>query len=143
MKVIGFQNAECKNCYKCVRTCQVKAIRVKDEQAQIMEDHCVLCGHCLETCPQNAKTFISDLDRVKEYLRRKIPTVVSIAPAYLGILEYNMPGQVVGALKKLGFAQVRETAEGAAFVTNEYAKLLKMCIRDRYRSWPKGREIII
>ena len=35
------------------------------------------------------------------------------------------PGQVVAALEKLGFAGVRETAEGAALVTREYGKLLR------------------
>jgi len=124
MNVIGFKEAKCKNCYKCVRTCEVKAISVKNEQAQIMNDQCILCGQCLEACPQNAKTFISDLDKVKGFLKNGIPTVVSIAPAYLGILKYKTPGQVVTALLKLGFSMVRETAEGAAFVTEEYEKLL-------------------
>lgn len=124
MNVIGFKEAKCKNCYKCVRTCEVKAIIVKNEQAQIMNDKCILCGHCLEACPQNAKTFISDLDRVKEYIRSGIPTIVSVAPSYLGILKYKTPGQVVSALMKLGFCQVRETAEGAAYVTAEYERLL-------------------
>lgn len=125
MNVIGFKEARCKNCYKCVRTCQVKAITVKDAQAQIINEQCILCGHCLEACPQNAKTFISDLQKVKGYLRAKIPTIVSLAPAYLGVLPYKKPGQVIQALLRLGFSQVRETAEGAAFVTREYEKLLQ------------------
>ncbi|WMJ85252.1 [Fe-Fe] hydrogenase large subunit C-terminal domain-containing protein [Anaerocolumna sp. MB42-C2] len=130
MNVIGFKEAKCRNCYKCVRTCEVKAITVKNEQAQIMNDKCILCGQCLEACPQNAKTFISDLDKVKGYLRDHIPTVISIAPAYLGILKYKTPGQVITALMKLGFSMVRETAEGAAFVTKEYEKLLTAGIMD-------------
>ncbi|BCJ92539.1 hydrogenase [Anaerocolumna cellulosilytica] len=124
MNVIGFKEAKCKNCYKCVRTCDVKAIMVKNEQAQIMNDKCILCGHCLEACPQNAKSFISDLDKVKGYLKDNLPTIISIAPAYLGVLKYNTPGQVITALLKLGFTMVRETAEGAAYVTREYNRLL-------------------
>lgn len=124
MQVINFQKASCKHCYRCVRSCSVKAICVKNDQAQIMDDYCILCGHCLEACPQNAKTFSSDLDRVKEYLRQGYKTIISIAPAYLGVLEYNHPGQVVGALLKLGFSGVRETAEGAAYITNAYHRML-------------------
>ena len=41
------------------------------------------------------------------------------------MLDYDKPGQVVSALKKLGFYEVRETAEGAALVTKEYRRLLK------------------
>lgn len=125
MKVIDFKDAKCRHCYKCVRNCAVKAISVKDEQARIMVDHCINCGRCLEVCPQNAKTFASDLDRVKGYLRQGLKTIISIAPSYAGVLEFDTPGQVVDALLKLGFYEVRETAEGAALVTNEYKKLVR------------------
>lgn len=124
MKVIDFKDAKCRHCYKCVRHCMVKAIAVEDEQAHILQDHCIHCGHCLEVCPQNAKTFASDLERVKGYLAKGEKTVISIAPSYLGVLEFDKPGQIVDALLKLGFSEVRETAEGAALVTNEYNKLL-------------------
>lgn len=125
MRVIDFKDAKCRHCYKCVRHCAVKAISVRDEQARIMVDHCINCGRCLEVCPQNAKTFASDMDRVKGYLRQGMKTVISIAPSYVGVLEFDSPGQVVDALQRLGFVEVRETAEGAALVTNEYKKLVR------------------
>lgn len=125
MRVIDFKDASCRHCYKCVRHCEVKAISVENEQAHIMKDHCINCGHCLEVCPQNAKTFASDMDRVKGYLRQGMKTVISIAPSYLGVLAYDKPGQVADALRRLGFFEVRETAEGAALVTKEYARLLE------------------
>ena len=50
MKVIDFKDAKCRHCYKCVRYCEVKAISVQNEQAHIMEDHCIHCGQCLEVC---------------------------------------------------------------------------------------------
>lgn len=125
MNVIGFKEAKCKNCFKCVRICDVKAITIKNEQAHILNDKCILCGQCLEACPQNAKTFISDLDLVKSYLKQKEKVIVSIAPSYLGVLDFDTPGQVFTALRNLGFYAVRETAEGAAYVTKEYEALLK------------------
>ncbi|MGO5051142.1 [Fe-Fe] hydrogenase large subunit C-terminal domain-containing protein [Lachnospiraceae bacterium LCP25S3_G4] len=125
MKVIDFQDASCKHCYKCVRHCSVKAISVKNEQAHILEDHCIHCGRCLEVCPQNAKKFSSDLSRVQSYLKQGLKTVISVAPSYLGVLEYKRPGQVVDALQRLGFYEVRETAEGASLVTKEYKKILQ------------------
>lgn len=125
MKVIDFKDAKCRHCYKCVRNCMVKAIAVQDEQARILKDHCINCGRCLEVCPQNAKTFASDMERVKRFLRQGEKTVVSIAPSYIGVLEFDHPGQVVDALLKLGFFEVRETAEGAAMVTEEYKRLIR------------------
>lgn len=125
MRVIDFKDAKCRHCYKCVRHCKVKAISVQNEQAHILKNHCINCGRCLEICPQNAKTFSSDMERVKGYLRQGYKTIISIAPSYLGVLDFDSPGQVVDALHKLGFSEVRETAEGAAMVTDEYKKILK------------------
>ena len=58
-------------------------------------------------------------------LRRGEKVIVSIAPAYMGLLKYKTIGQVRSALLRLGFADVRETSEGAALVTAEYARLLE------------------
>lgn len=125
MKVIGFEAAQCKNCYKCVRSCAVKAIEVKNGQAQILDDRCILCGRCMEVCPQSAKKFLSDLDKVKYFIQNHEHVIASLAPSYMVALDHTHPGQVVTALKKLGFTQVRETAEAAAYVTGEYASLMQ------------------
>ena len=97
MQVIDFKDARCRHCYKCVRHCAVKAISVRDEQARIMVDHCINCGRCLEVCPQNAKTFASDLDHVKSYLEQGYKTVISIAPSYAGVLDFPEIADALGA----------------------------------------------
>lgn len=125
VEIIDFKATKCKHCYKCVRYCEVKAIQVKDGRAVIMPDKCILCGHCLKICPQSAKTLHSDLEIVKGMLERGERVVISMAPSYMGLLKYKTIGQVRGALLQLGFEDVRETSEGAAVVTAEYARLLK------------------
>ena len=82
MKAIDFKPARCSHCYRCVRTCGVKAITIKDQQAQILEDSCILCGYCLNECPQDAKVCLSDLDKVKKWIASGVTTVVSLAPSY-------------------------------------------------------------
>lgn len=125
MRIIDFKETSCAHCYKCVRNCDVKAVMIKDGKAEIIEDKCVLCGHCLHVCPQSAKTMASDLDTVKYYIKRGVKTVVSLAPAYMGFFRECTIGQLHEAFRQLGFTDVRETAEGAAAVTAEYAKLLE------------------
>lgn len=125
MAIIDFKATKCRHCYKCVRNCEVKAIMVKDGRAEIMPENCILCGRCLQICPQSAKTLVSDLHMVRYMLQRGTRVVVSMAPAYMGLLKYNTIGQVRGALLRLGFADVRETSEGAALVTAEYERLLR------------------
>lgn len=124
MRIIDFKETQCTHCYKCVRYCDVKAVMIKDGKAEIIEDKCILCGHCLHVCPQSAKTMISDLDTVKYYTRTGVKTVVSLAPAYQGFFRETTLGQLHTALCRLGFADVRETAEGAAAVTAEYSRIL-------------------
>ena len=112
IKVIGFQETQCKDCYKCVRTCDVKAIIVKNGHAQIMDEKCILCGHCLEVCPQNAKTIISDINRVKHYIKEGKKVVVSLAPSYRGVLKKAKPGQILAALKKAGLLPGKRDQRG-------------------------------
>lgn len=130
MSIIDFNEAGCKDCYKCVRNCPLKAIRIQQGHAYIMEERCVLCGHCLHVCPQTAKKLNSELDKVQAMVRRGERVIASLAPSYMGLLKYKTLGQVAEALKRLGFYQVRETSEGAAYVTMEYEKLLVQGGRD-------------
>lgn len=125
MSVLGLKKANCKNCYKCVRSCPVKSIKVENEQAKIMEKTCVLCGTCLNVCPQDAKTVSSDLDLVKEFIRRGERVILSLAPSFFASFDFSEPTVFAGALKALGFYGVSETSEGAAYVTAEYYKLLQ------------------
>lgn len=124
MSVIGLKKANCKNCYKCLKVCPVKSIRVVNEQAQIIDDDCLLCGTCLASCPQNAKTLTSSLDQVKEMVAEGEKVAVSLAPSFLGSFFLEKPGQMAAALKKLGFCAVSETAQGAAYVTAQYHDLI-------------------
>lgn len=77
MNVIDFKPAKCSHCYRCVRTCHVKAITVKDQQAQIIADSCIYCGDCLNECPQDAKIYLSDLHKVKTWIAADVPIAVS------------------------------------------------------------------
>ena len=44
MDVLRFQKANCKDCYKCIRRCAVKAIAVRDHHTEVIDEDCVLCG---------------------------------------------------------------------------------------------------
>ena len=123
MRIIDFYSTKCRHCYKCVRNCAIKAISVLGGRAEIMEDHCILCGHCLAVCPQEAKTMTSELNQVKAMIRRGERVAAQLAPSYMGLLPFRQIGQIRSALRKLGFVDVFETAEGAAAVTDAYLQL--------------------
>ncbi|PWM72791.1 MAG: hypothetical protein DBX59_05765 [Bacillota bacterium] len=122
---LEFKNAECRDCYKCLRFCPVKAIEVVNHQARIIESRCILCGKCTEVCPQNAKRVHTELDEVKRLLSSS-RVVASVAPSFVSSFETEEFSVMKIALGKLGFADAEETATGARMVTAEYEKLLKM-----------------
>lgn len=119
MSNINFSKADCKNCYKCLRSCPVKAIKFENEQATIDEQRCIECGHCLTICPQNAREIKSDLDTIKKAINSGKKVVASLAPSFASFFDVHH-GKVVSALKKLGFSIVEETAVGAEIVSELY-----------------------
>lgn len=124
MSVIQLNPTNCQNCYKCIRECPIKAIAFKDGRAKIIEKECVLCGICVQSCPQNAKYIRNDADGVKELLAAGKPVYASVAPSWRGWYPENF-GVLSAALKQLGFAGVEETAIGAAETSREYAELMQ------------------
>ena len=68
MEYLDFKTARCKDCYKCLRECPVKAIKFESHQAKIIEDRCILCGKCTTVCPQNAKKVHSEVESVEALL---------------------------------------------------------------------------
>lgn len=123
MSYISFTKANCKNCYKCLRSCPVKAIKFKNEQAEIVEDRCIACSHCLAICPQNARKIVSDLDIVKNAIKSGKKVIASVAPSFPGYFNFE-PNKIISAMKSIGFFSVEETAIGAEIVTEEYRKYI-------------------
>jgi iron only hydrogenase large subunit-like protein/uncharacterized Fe-S cluster-containing protein len=124
MELINFSKANCKNCYKCLRSCPVKAIRIKNDQAKIVEERCVACGQCLVVCPQNARRIKSDLYKIKNAMLTGKTAIAIVAPSFAGAFSLGNAGQFVAALKKLGFERVEEVALGAQIVTNLYKEYI-------------------
>ncbi|MFA8342657.1 MAG: [Fe-Fe] hydrogenase large subunit C-terminal domain-containing protein [Rhodothermaceae bacterium] len=117
--------AECQDCYKCVRNCSAKAIRISDGKASVIQEKCILCGKCVEICPAGAKHIRSDTNRAKKLLQLKSKVFVSLAPSYINEFPEVKPEQLIAALKKLGFYGVSETALGAQEVSSHVARHLQ------------------
>lgn len=116
---------KCKRCYHCVRHCPARAIRVVEGQAQVVEERCIACGNCYRVCAQRAKEIQSSLSTVEGFLRGGGEVVAALAPSFPAALPAWRPGQLVTALRLLGFTRVVEVAFGADLVARRYRVLLE------------------
>lgn len=127
---LTLKKSNCKNCYKCIRHCPVKSIRFSGNQAYIIGNECILCGHCFVVCPQNAKQIVDETEKVRVLLAGGDPVYVSLAPSFIANYEGVGISSMRSALQKLGFADAEETAIGATIVKNEYERMINEEERD-------------
>ncbi len=113
--------AECQDCYKCVRHCPVKAIKVERGHAAVMSELCVGCGGCVAICPVHAKRVRDDLETARDLVAWTPNVYVSLAPSWVNEFAGVNPRQMIAGLRRLGFAGVSETALGAQAVSEAVA----------------------
>ncbi|MDR1196402.1 MAG: 4Fe-4S dicluster domain-containing protein [Endomicrobium sp.] len=116
-KIVYTLSAKCKDCYRCIRVCPVKAISFSGSQANVDNEKCIVCGTCIRECPQGAKTFRNDVSNVEimleESKENNSKTAVTLAPSFVCAFNGDEIKKIPSALKKLGFDYVAETAVGA------------------------------
>ena len=137
--------SKCVLCGDCVRTCnEIQSVGALDfafrgADAKVVtcfnkgmgEIECVNCGQCVKVCPVGALTPKYQINEVWEAIHSENKTVVvQIAPAVrVAIGEYfgHKPGttnvgQMIAALRRIGFDKVYDTSFAADFTVIEEGK---------------------
>jgi Fe-S-cluster-containing hydrogenase component 2 len=114
---IRIDHDRCRKCYRCVRVCPTNALKIDHEQVREISERCVLCGTCYKLCAHGAVHFQDEIARVVELLEAPQAVVACLDPTFPAVLDRGSPGQLVAALKKLGFSEVWESAFGGELVT--------------------------
>lgn len=125
MTPIYTAQTECQDCRKCIRECPVKAVKVARGYASVISNLCILCGHCVSVCPHGAKKVRDDIGEAKHLLASKARVIASLAPSFISEFAGLKPGQLIRALRRLGFYGVSETALGAQQVSASVSALMK------------------
>lgn len=114
----------------CERACKFDAISMAEEgEAQIDNDKCVACGACVYQCPFGATVDVSSIVDVIHTIKesednKKYKVYAMVAPAIASQFTYAKMGQVITAIKELGFYTVTEAALGADMVAYDEAQEL-------------------
>ncbi len=138
---------KCVNCGRCAKVCPYNAIinkrrpceiackvdaistSAESKAAQIDNNKCISCGACVYMCPWGAitdKSFIVDVIRLLQESEnnQKYKVYAVVAPSISSQFSYAKLGQVITAIKRLGFHSVVEVALGADMVAySEAAEL--------------------
>ncbi|MEG0014761.1 MAG: monomeric [FeFe] hydrogenase [Niameybacter sp.] len=120
-------NAIVDNLKPCIRACKGKAIQIReDNKVKIDYDKCISCGACVYQCPFGAMSDQSEIVPITKLIEKarkdlKVNVYAVIAPAI--VTQYTEDiGQIVGAIKRIGFTDVVEAALGADLVAYHEAE---------------------
>ena len=99
----------------CSAACGVNAIKSDSKGRAVIDNElCVSCGQCMVNCPFAAIADKSQIFQLIRAMQSGKKIIAQVAPAFVGQFGPKVsPNMIKTALKKLGFADVYETAIGA------------------------------
>lgn len=124
-QIVFTLTARCRDCYRCLRSCPVKAIRMERGQAYVDEKRCIACGTCIRECPQQAKSFRHDIDVAQKLIDGGHMVAASIAPSFSAVFNKWQRSRLASALRALGFRYVGHTSSGAYQISAHTARLVR------------------
>jgi iron only hydrogenase large subunit-like protein/uncharacterized Fe-S cluster-containing protein len=122
-QIVFTLTARCRDCYRCLRACPVKAIRMQNGQAYVDEKRCISCGTCIRECPQQAKTFRNDIDVARRLIDEGHFVAASIAPSFAAVFNRWQRSRLPSALRALGIRYVGQTSHGAYQISLESRRI--------------------
>jgi len=123
--VIVTDSSKCRECYSCVRNCPVKAVKIKNGKAEIIQSRCIQCGNCVKHCSRGAKKIQDSIPTVKALIDSRKKIVALLAPSYMAGLYPLAMEQILRMLKNIGFDEVWEAAIGAEYVIEASAQFIQ------------------
>jgi len=136
MTVVSTIKEKCRRCYTCVRKCPAKAIKVEEGQAKVMTERCIACGSCIKVCRQEAKSIRDSIAPLKDLFWNSQSIVACLAPSFPAAFPQAKAGQIISAIRRLGFSEVMEVAFGADLVAKAHARWAKRNGQKLYISSP-------
>jgi len=118
--LIVHDNADCTDCWACVRHCPAHAIRVLDGHIGIIAERCVKCGACVAECRRSGHAVRDDLPRVREILASNRPVVALLASEYVAAMHPRTTSELEHALRTVGFRGVETSVLGEEMVAAAY-----------------------
>lgn len=125
---------KCTGCTRCMISCPVEAVRLKNNRAVIYADKCIDCGECIRVCPYGA--HVAERENIKDIEGYRIKIAIPSVTLYSQFGSFVNPNIINDAIKSLGFDEVYDTTYACDVVaeitrrqlyTNERPSLSSFC----------------
>lgn len=126
---VAVKAEDCRQCFHCLRVCPTQALRVRNQQPQVLDYLCVDCAACLAACPTAALHLAGPHAELQP---RQDATLLVHPAALLQFVPHVSPQRVVHELKSLGFGDVVVSTGWENALRRVVCELAE---RDRQR-WP-------
>ncbi len=113
---------KCVKCMSCIRACEVNSNVVKENFIDVVPQMCIVCGACIKACPEGARTYLRQIDVLRDWLKKEEIYAV-IAPSY--VAHYDEHRKFISALRNIGFVGIYEVALGAELSSMMIAQEIK------------------
>lgn len=123
--VIYTEKIDCQDCYKCIKVCPVKSIKIEDFSATVIDETCIHCGKCINACPPQAKRYRDETEKISYWADRGEKMIACVAPSFLSDFGDIDLETLLKVFYCLGFSAVSETAIGAELVAEETNRFLR------------------
>ena len=118
--VIAMVEENCINCHKCISVCPVKyCIDGSGEKVSINHNLCIGCGHCIEACDHDARTWIDDFPLFLENAAHGERFIAVVAPAIAASFPKNWK-KLLGYMQTLGIEAFFDVSLGAELTVKSY-----------------------
>ncbi|MBQ6376623.1 MAG: 4Fe-4S binding protein [Lachnospiraceae bacterium] len=118
---VQLDREQCVGCTNCIKRCPTKAIRVRNNKAQILHERCIDCGECVRICEHHAKIPVYDpISRMDEFEYKIALPAPSMYGQFHHLEDVNI---ILTALHMMGFDKVFEVglaAEAVSAMSREY-----------------------
>jgi len=119
---VQIDRVRCNGCVLCMKICPKKAIRVEGGRMAKITGVCIDCGECIRVCPRGAirahTTEGVDIDRSS--------IILSVSPVlYTQFGPDVSPGEIVAALKQMGFLAVYDECDAYVLFNLAVAQYLR------------------
>lgn len=109
----SFDCDSCSKCYKCVKSCPVNAIKIKNDDVFESNELCIDCGNCFKICHKDVHINLFSPSEIDSILKENKVIILLDSTFFMGQYTFKI-NQLEEALLAAGFSAMETAFDGLA-----------------------------